>query len=67
MKPITLAAVKSQKQLEQFIAQEEARGVGPASLTDLDRALSTLIKPTQSEDQTSRSSWRGGSTGKRTR
>lgn len=53
--------------LDDFIAQEEARGVGPASKVDLDCALAALIKQPQSEDRTSRSASPDGSTGKRTR
>lgn len=53
--------------LEAFIAQEEARGVGPADRPDLDRALEALIRQPQSEDRTSRSASPDGSTGKRTR
>lgn len=53
--------------LDEFIAQEEARGVGPADKADLDRALEALIKQPQSEDRTSRSASPDGSTGKRTR
>jgi len=53
--------------LREFIAQEEARGVGPADLRDLDRALAAVITTPQSADRTSRSPSGGGSTGKRTR
>ena len=53
--------------LEAFIAQEEARGVGRADRPDLDRALEALIRQPQSEDRTSRSASPDGSTGKRTR
>ncbi len=53
--------------LQDFIAQEEARGIGPAVIADLDRALAATIRPRQSEDQTSRSSSGDCSRGKRTR
>jgi hypothetical protein len=56
--------------LAEFIAQEEARGVGPAKPEDLDRAIrsaSTTITREQSVDRTSRSPSRGGSREKRTR
>ncbi len=53
--------------VSEFVAQEQERGVGPASLADLDRALTAVIKPRQSEDQTSRSSSGGCSPEMRTR
>ena len=64
---LTLARALKERRLEEFAAQEEARGIGPASQTDLERALALVIKPRRSEGQTSRSSSRGGSAGKRTR
>jgi len=59
-------AVKTGK-LQEFIVQEEARGVGPVDRAEFDRVLANVIKAPQSEGQTSRSPSRGGSTGKRTR
>jgi hypothetical protein len=53
--------------LEEFIAQEEARGVGPIDRAELDRALVKVIKAPRLEDQTSHSPSRDGSSGKRTR
>jgi hypothetical protein len=50
--------------LSDFIRQEESRGIGPANLGNYGRALEALIKAPQSEDQTSRSPSRGGSSGK---
>lgn len=47
--------------LESFIAQEEARGVGPVLGSELHRALSLVIKQPRSEDRTSRSPSGGGS------
>lgn len=64
---MTLAEALSSGRLDEFIAQEEARGVGPADKAGLDRALAALIKQPQSEDRTSRSASPDGSTGKRTR
>lgn len=61
---LTLVAAIRSGQLDRFIQQEEARGVGPAFHADLDRALSRLIKAPKSGDQTSRSGERDGSTGK---
>jgi hypothetical protein len=64
---ISLIEAINSGNLEAFIAQEEARGVGSADKADLDRALEVLIKQPQSEDRTSRSASPDGSTGKRTR
>lgn len=52
---ITLSEALRFDRLDEFIAQEEARGVGPADTTRLNRALSQLIKEPRQEDQTSRS------------
>lgn len=64
---LTLAKAIASGKLGDFIAQEEARGVGPADKTNLDRALSRLIKAGKSEDQTSHSASSDGLTGKKTR
>lgn len=59
-------ALKSGK-IDQFIREQESAGVGPISQADFDTAAIKVIKSGQSEDQTSRSASRDGSTGKRTR
>lgn len=64
---LSLSEAQVSGRLEEFISQEEARGIGPADKADLDRALSRLIKAGKSEDQTSRSASSDGSTGKKTR
>lgn len=64
---LSLSDALKSSQIEAFIAQEEARGVGPAPKVELDAALSRLIKAGKSADQTSRSASSDGSTGKRTR
>jgi hypothetical protein len=51
-------------QLERFIAQEEARDVEAVSKAELKETLAATIKQPQSEDRTSRSASRGGSSGK---
>jgi hypothetical protein len=61
-----LEAVKTGR-LQDFIAQEEARGVGSIDRAEFDRLLGKAVKAPQSKDQTSRSPSRDGSTGKRTR
>ena len=63
----TLKETLSKNRLEEFIAQEEARGVGPVSRADFDALNVALIKAPQSRGRTSRSSSGGGSTGKKTR
>ena len=47
--------------LPAFIAQEEARGVGSTTLEEFNNTLRTLLTQPQSEDQTSRSASRDGS------
>jgi len=41
--------------LQEFIAQEEARGVGPISEAEFYATASQVIRTQQSDDQTSRS------------
>lgn len=64
---LTLEQARLSGRLVDFVAQEEARGVGAAEKSDLDRALAALIKSPRSEDQTSRSSSRDGSSGTKIR
>jgi hypothetical protein len=59
-------AVKSGK-LQEFIEQEEARGVGPIDRAAFDALAAALVKAPQSEDQTSRSASGDGSSGRKTR
>jgi hypothetical protein len=40
---LSLAEAIKTGRLEEFIAQEEARGIGPAKRKDLDRALHTAF------------------------
>jgi hypothetical protein len=57
-------AIKSGK-LSEFIAQEEARGIGPADRKKLAAAIKVVAtKQPQSKDRTSRSTSRDGSRGK---
>lgn len=64
---LTLSEALKAGRLQDFIGQEEARGIGPIGRAELEAAIAALIKAPQSENQTSRSSFGGGSTGKRTR
>jgi hypothetical protein len=51
--------------LREFLAQEEARGIGPAEREELDAEIKRLATtPLKSKDRTSRSSSGGGSSGK---
>jgi hypothetical protein len=62
---LTLTKALKSGQLREFVAQEEARGVGPADRADLDEAIKRLATtPLKSKGRTSRSSSGGGSTGK---
>ena len=61
---ISLSEALNQDRLEEFIAQEEARGVGPIKEAEFDLSASSVIKTPQSADQTSGSPRRDGSRGK---
>lgn len=50
--------------LPEFIAQEEARGVGPIAEADFDDLAAAVIRTSQSDGQTSGSLPAGGSRGK---
>ena len=52
--------VETTRRLNEFIEQEECRGVPPADLAELDEALAAIIKQPRSEDRTSRSVSREG-------
>jgi hypothetical protein len=64
---LTLSNALKSGRLDDFIAQEEARGIGPIGRAELNLYIAALVKSQQSKDQTSRSPRRDGSTGKRTR
>lgn len=59
---IGLSDALASGELNSFIKQEEARGVGPVASKKFDRLAEAVIKSPQSEDQTSRSRGGGGST-----
>ena len=54
-KHLTLAEAQRLGQIEEFVEQETARGVGPASSVGFESAISHVIKAGKSEGQTSRS------------
>ena len=56
-------AMKSDR-LQDFISQEEKRGIGPANKKDVEKAIEHLAKSPRPADRTSRSASRGGSRGK---
>ena len=58
-----MEAIKSDR-LEEFVAQEEARGVGPIIAAKFDEAAATVIKTPPQDDQTSGSLPRDGSRAK---
>ena len=58
---LTLYEANKSGRLEEFIAQEEARGIGPIDRCDFDAALAKVVKAPRSEDRTSRSASRDGS------
>lgn len=64
---LTLSSAIKTGRLQEFIAQEEAHGVGAIDRANLDRALAKTVKAPRSEDQTLHSPSRDGSTGKRIR
>jgi hypothetical protein len=64
---ITLTGAIKNGRLADFIAQEEARGVGSIDRAEFCRLLGKAVKAPQSKDQTSRSLLSDGSTGKKTR
>lgn len=62
---LTLAEALKSNRIQEFVAQEEKRGVGPADRRKLDALIKkTATTPRQSKGRTSRSTSRGGSSGK---
>lgn len=62
---LTLSEALKTGKIAEFVKQEEARGVGPAKSSDLEKAIKILATtPTQSGDRTSHPTSRGGSSGK---
>jgi hypothetical protein len=61
---MSLAEAVRQDRLADFIAQEEARGIGPADETPFLAVVKGAVKAPQSEDQTSHSPCGDDLTGK---
>ena len=59
---LTLAEAVKSGRLQEFIDQEEARGVGPIDRAEFDAAVKRAAKAGSAEDRTSHSRARGGST-----
>jgi len=64
LRALSLSHAVKDGRLQEFIAQEEARGVDPVDPDELDAVIKEAVKPRRSEDRTSRSASRGGSSGK---
>jgi hypothetical protein len=64
---LTLAEAVKNGRLQEFIAQEEARGVGPIDRAEFDTLLGAMVKSPRSTGQTSHSSSGDGSTETKTR
>lgn len=60
-KPLSLSKTLETGRLQEFIAQEEARGVEPISEAEFDDTASILIKTPPQSDQTSGSPKNDGS------
>lgn len=61
---LSLKQALNEDRLEDFIAQEEARGVGPIGEAEFDFTASAVIETPQSDNQTSGSLPRDGLRGK---
>jgi hypothetical protein len=62
---LTLSEALRRDRLDDFIAQEEARGIGPADRRKLDATIKKLATtPLKSNGRTSRSTSAGGSRGR---
>jgi hypothetical protein len=64
---LPLAKALETNRISEFVAQEEARGIGPIDRADFDGAVERVIKAQRSEGRTSRSASGGNSSGKKTR
>jgi hypothetical protein len=63
---LSLAEAQKTGRLEEFVAQEEARGIGPIDRAAFDAAVAAVVKAPRSENRTSRSASRDGSHGTET-
>ena len=63
---LSLNDARNRNRIDDFVAQEEALGIGPIDRTAFDGAVMKVIREPQSEDQTSHSACDGNSTGTKT-
>jgi len=61
---LTLTEAKKTGRLEEFIAQEETRGIPAVSKARFDRLIRAAVRSPRAKGRTSRSPSRDGSTGK---
>lgn len=61
---LTLTEALRSGRLADFVAQQEAEGIGPVDEAELLGAIEATVKPRRSKDRTSHSVSRNGSTGK---
>jgi hypothetical protein len=64
---LSLSQAIKQGKIAEFIAQEEAREVGPIDHVEFGTLAAALVRAAQSENQTSRSVSGDGSSGKKIR
>ena len=64
---LTLSKAKESGRLQEFIAQEEARGVGPINRAEFESLIGGAVKAPRSKRRTSHSSSGDGSSGTKTR
>ncbi len=64
---ISLQKARASTHLNEFVAQETKREIGPISISHFDKSVEALVKERPPQDQTSGSRVRGGSTGTKTR
>jgi hypothetical protein len=64
---LPLAKALETNRISEFVAQEEARGIGPIDRAEFYGAIAKVIKVQRSEDRTSHSASDGNSSEKRTR
>jgi hypothetical protein len=64
---LSLSEAKKSDRLEEFIAEQEAAGIGPIEIDAFRTLVAALIKAPPPGDQTSRSAYVGNSSGKKAR
>lgn len=67
MMRLSLAQAVKENRLPEFISQQESLGVGAINRSEFDSVVKEAVTQPQSQDRTSGSPVRGGSSGKKTR